>query len=197
MRFLVLGAGSLGSYLGAMFLEGGADVSFLVRPERAAELAERGLVIKLPDRDIRRSVRTMLAAQIDGCYEVVLLACKTYDLESAMEAVAPALGQHSVILPVLNGINHIATLAERFGRGRVLGGVSNIAAARSPEGEVIRLPGTAGTAIFGELTGKPTARCEAIERALIAGGVASRVSDCIIAEIWLKSALPRSPRSRP
>ena len=49
MRFLLLGAGSQGSYFGGLLLQGGADVSFLVRPERAAELAERGLVIKLPE----------------------------------------------------------------------------------------------------------------------------------------------------
>ena len=127
MRFLVLGAGSQGSYFGAMLQQGGADVGFLVRPKRAAELAERGLVIKLSDRDIRQPVRTLLADRIDGRFDIVLLTCKTYDLESAIEAVAPAMGEHSALLPILNGINHIASLTDRFGRDRVLGGLSNIA----------------------------------------------------------------------
>jgi 2-dehydropantoate 2-reductase len=203
MRFLVLGAGSLGSYFGGMLLKGGAEVDFLVRPRRAAELAERGLVIKLPDRQICRPVRTLLADQIDGHYDVVLLACKSYDLDGAMEALAPALGEHSAVLPVLNGINHIATLAGRFGRDRVIGGVSNIAAARSPEGEVIRLPGTAGTTIFGELTGTSTARCNDIQQAFAAAGLPSRISDRIIAEMWLKlfgfaaiAAIATLPRAR-
>jgi 2-dehydropantoate 2-reductase len=186
MRFLVLGAGSLGSYFGSMLLQGGADISFLVRPKRAAELAEQGLVIKLPDGHIRQRVTTLLAGQIDGRYDVVLLACKTYDLESAIEAVAPALGEDSAILPVLNGIGHITTLAARFGRDRVLGGLTNVAAARSPEGEVIRLPGTLGTTIFGELTGTHTARCDDIQRAFAAGGVPTHISDSIIAEMWVK-----------
>ena len=186
MRFLVLGAGSLGSYFGGMLLQGGADISFLVRPKRAAELAEQGLVIKLPDGHIRQRVRTLLAGQIDGRYDVVFLACKTYDLESAIEAVAPALGEDSAILPVLNGIGHITTLADRFGRDRVLGGLTNVAAARSPEGEVIRLPGTLGTTIFGELTGTRTARCADIQHAFAAGGVPTEISDSIIAEMWVK-----------
>jgi 2-dehydropantoate 2-reductase len=186
MRFLVLGAGSQGSYFGGMLLQGGTDVSFLVHRARAAELAERRLVIKRPDRDIRQPVRALLAGQIDGRYDVVLLTCKTYDLGSAIEAVAPALGEHSVILPIQNGINHLAVLTDRFGRDRVLGGLSNVAAARSPEGEVILLPGTAGTMVFGELTGTHTARCDEIERAFAAGGVPSRISDDIIAEMWLK-----------
>jgi len=186
MRFLVLGAGSQGSYFGGMLLQGGADVSFLVRPERAAELAERGLVIKLPDGEIRQRVRALLAGEIDGRYDVVLLACKTYDLGSAIEAVAPALGERSAILPIQNGINHIEVLVDRFSRDRVLGGLSNVAAARSPDGEVIWLPGTAGTLIFGELTGAHTTRCDEIELTFAAGGVPGRISEHIIAEMWLK-----------
>ena len=186
MRFLVLGAGSLGSFFGAMLREGGADVSFIVRPKRAAELAASGLVINLPDRQIRQQVRTLLAGQIEDHYDIVLLTCKSYDLESAMEAVAPAVGDGSAVLPVLNGINHITALTDRFGQDRVLGGLSNVAAARSLEGEVNRLPGTAGTTIFGELTGASTARCEAIRRTFSASGVPSQISDHIIAEMWLK-----------
>ena len=186
MRFLVLGAGSQGGYFGGMLLQGGADVSFLVRPKRAVELAESGLVIKLSERQIRQPVKTSLAGEIDGAYDVVLLTCKTYDLGSAIEAVAPAVGQHSAILPILNGINHITILADRFGRDRVLGGLSNIATARSPEGEVIRLPGTAGTTIFGELAGTETARCGEIHAAFSAGGLPNRISDRIVTEMWLK-----------
>jgi 2-dehydropantoate 2-reductase len=186
MRFLVLGAGSQGGYFGGMLLQGGADVSFLVRPNRAAELAERGLIISLSDRRIRQPVKTLLAGQIESGYDVVLLTCKTYDLASAMEAVAPAVGEHSAVFPILNGINHMTVLADRFGRDRVLGGLSNVAAARSPEGEVVRLPGTAGTTIFGELTGTHTARCDEIQRAFSAASLPSRISDSIIAEMWLK-----------
>jgi 2-dehydropantoate 2-reductase len=186
MRFLVLGAGSLGGYLGAMLLKGGAEVAFLVRPARATQLAERGLVVRLADGELRRPVRTLLAGGIDGRYDVVLLACKTYDLDSAADAVAPALGEASAVLPVLNGLGHIDFLAGRLGRGRVLGGVSNIAAARSPEGEVIPLLGPEGTLVFGELDGTQTARCREIRQAFEASGVPCRISADIIAEMWVK-----------
>jgi 2-dehydropantoate 2-reductase len=46
VRFLIVGAGALGGYYGGMLLKGGADVTFLVRPERAAQLTERGLIVK-------------------------------------------------------------------------------------------------------------------------------------------------------
>ena len=186
MRFLVLGAGSQGSYFGGTLLEGGADVTFLVRPPRVIELTESGLVIRLPDRQIRRPVRTSLAGQIDAAYDCVLLTCKTYDLEGAIEAVTPAVGGHSVVLPILNGLNHLTKLTRRFGRDCVLGGVSNVATARTPEGEVIQLPGTSGTVVFGELTGELSPRCEQIQNAFVAGGASSRMSDSIITEMWLK-----------
>ena len=70
MRYLILGAGALGGYFGAMLTKGGADITFLVRPARAAQLKRDGLVVKTQDGDellssqdcsakpIRRDVRT-------------------------------------------------------------------------------------------------------------------------------------------
>ncbi|HEY0418395.1 MAG TPA: 2-dehydropantoate 2-reductase N-terminal domain-containing protein, partial [Acetobacteraceae bacterium] len=52
MRILVLGAGGIGGYFGGRAAAGGADVSFLVRPRRAAQLAANGLVIKSPTGDL-------------------------------------------------------------------------------------------------------------------------------------------------
>src|SRR5438045_2826949 len=84
MRFLILGAGGLGGYYGGMLLKGGAEVTFLVRTRRAAQLATRGLVIKNPAGDFRTPVKTLLAGEIDHHFDLVLLACKAYDLRSAI-----------------------------------------------------------------------------------------------------------------
>jgi 2-dehydropantoate 2-reductase len=100
MRFLILGTGGLGGYYGGMLLKGGADVAFLVRPRRAAQLAARGLVVKNPEGDFACPVKTLIGGAVDGPYDVVLLACKAYDLDGAIEAIAPAIGPHSAILPV-------------------------------------------------------------------------------------------------
>ncbi len=55
MRMLVVGAGAIGGYFGGRMLQAGRDVTFLVRPRRAAELASAGLVIKSPNGDPRNS----------------------------------------------------------------------------------------------------------------------------------------------
>ena len=120
MRYLVLGAGALGGYFGGMLLKGGADVTFLVRPARAAQLRRDGLVVKTQDGgELRIQAKTIQQGQVDGPYDVVLLCCKAYDLDGAMAAIAPAMGEQSVILPLLNGVRHIDALTERFGPGRV------------------------------------------------------------------------------
>ena len=91
MRFLIVGAGGLGGYYGGMLVKGGADVAFLVRPRRQALLAARGLVINSADGDFLSPVKTLLAGEINGPYDVVLLACKAYDLDGAIAAIAPRL----------------------------------------------------------------------------------------------------------
>jgi 2-dehydropantoate 2-reductase len=186
MRYLVLGAGAIGGYFGGMLLRGGADLSFMVRPKRAAQLAERGLVVKAPGGDIACPVRTMLSGEVDGHYDVVLLACKAYDLDNAMEAIAPTLGSESVVLPFQNGINHISILVNRFGAHRVLGGKTLANCWLSPEGDVIRRAGNPDQTSFGELTGERSMRCEEIRRSLAAGGAARTVSENIVGELWAK-----------
>ena len=73
MRFLVLGAGAIGGYFGGKLQKGGAAVTFLVRPGRAAQLAAQGLVLQAQDAEIRAPVSTVLAGQIDNSYDVILL----------------------------------------------------------------------------------------------------------------------------
>ena len=162
MRVLVLGAGALGGYFGGKLQKSGIDVAFLVRPRRAAQLADRGLVLKAQDGDIRLPARTIRAGHVDGAYDVVLLCCKAYDLEEAMAAVAPAVGPGTAVLPVLNGIRHVAALVERFGASQVLGGVTGVNAVLEPGGDVVQSPARIDMTALGELTGERSTRCAEI-----------------------------------
>ena len=129
MRTLVVGAGAIGGYFGGRLLEAKRDVTFLVRPRRAAELAASGLTIRSKFGDATLpSPPTVLAENLRDTFDLVLLSCKSYDLESAMDSFAPAVGPQTVILPLLNGMRHLDVLDARFGRERVLGGWCLIAA---------------------------------------------------------------------
>src|SRR6478672_620456 len=187
MRYLVLGAGALGGYFGGMLLKGGADVTFLVRPARAAQLRRDGLVVKTQDGgELRLQVKTIQQGQIDGPYDVVLLCCKAYDLDGAMAAIAPAMDDHSVILPLLNGVRHIDVLKDRFGAQRVLGGLTVINAALMPDGTIQQSQLRINITAIGELDGRVSPRCTAIKTALEAGGIPVQLSENIIAGMWTK-----------
>jgi 2-dehydropantoate 2-reductase len=187
MRYLVLGAGALGGYFGGMLLKGGADVTFLVRPARAAQLRRDGLVVKTQDGgELRIQAKTIQQGQVDGPYDVVLLCCKAYDLDGAMAAIAPAMGEQSVILPLLNGVRHIDALTERFGPGRVLGGLTVINAALMADGTIQQSQVRINLHAIGEFDGRTSPRCTAIKTALEAGGIPIQVSDSILAGMWMK-----------
>lgn len=187
MRFLVLGAGALGGYFGGMLIKGGADVTFLVRPARAAQLQRDGLVVKNQDGgELRTTVRTVRQGQVDGTYDVVLLSCKAYDLEGAMDAIAPAIDEQSVIVPVLNGVRHIEVLTERFGRGRVLGGLTVINAALMQDGTIQQSQVRVNITAIGELDGRLSSRCMAIKAVLEAGGISVQVTENIMVMMWEK-----------
>jgi 2-dehydropantoate 2-reductase len=184
-RFLVLGAGAVGGYFGGCLADAEADVTFLVRPARAALLSERGLVIESPIGDLRLPVRVMTADTLNGVFDTVLLTAKAYDLEQAIEAIRPAVGPGTAILPVLNGLGHLDRLDGAFGPERVLGGVAYIAAVLTAEGTIRHLNRVHGIA-FGERSGAVSRRIEAIARAFAATPVNASISDNILLDMWEK-----------
>ena len=108
MRILVVGAGAIGGYFGGRLLQAGRDVTFLVRPRRAGELAAAGLVIKSPDGDVTlKNPPTVQADKLTEKFDVVLLSCKAFDLDDAIKSFAPAVGPHTAIIPLLNGMLHL------------------------------------------------------------------------------------------
>ncbi|PXW23860.1 2-dehydropantoate 2-reductase [Paraburkholderia caballeronis] len=139
MKILVLGAGALGGYYGARLIEAGANVTFAVRAGRASQLDRDGLVVTSPLGDFSRPVQTMLAGDDRGPFDVVLLACKAYDLDAAIGTIAPAVGPATTILPLLNGLAVYDRLDAVFGRPRVMGGVSYIATTLDPSGAIRHL----------------------------------------------------------
>jgi 2-dehydropantoate 2-reductase len=185
MRILVLGAGAIGGYFGGRLAEAGADVTFLVRPQRERRLAEHGLVVKSSAGDIARKVETVLAGGIKAPYDAVLLTCKAYDLDAALDAIAPAVGPKSVVIPMLNGLLHLDTLTRRFGRERVMGGGCYIGAMLSPEGHVIQM-GDLHVLTFGELDGTHSARARAIAAEFQKGKFNTFLSERIVPEMWEK-----------
>jgi len=162
MRVLVLGAGALGGYLGGRLLEAGGDVTFLVRPARAAELARDGLMIESPFGDITMPVKTIAAEDLTPGWDVILLGCKAYDLADAIATIRPGVDARTAILPVLNGLSHVETLQREFGAAHVLGGLCKIQATLTASGIVRQLNDWRWLS-FGEMDGAMSQRVMALE----------------------------------
>lgn len=188
MKILVLGAGAVGGYFGGRMAEAGADVSFFVRERRAGQLAKDGLVVKSAFGDIQMPVKTYTDGQVDQVFDVVVLTNKSYDLDSSMDAIAPAVGPNSAVLPLLNGLAHYDALDARFGAERVIGGLCHLAATLTGEGEIHHLNQLHSVTV-GERGGETSPRCQSIADLLAKTPVHVRLSPDIAQDGWEKLVL--------
>jgi 2-dehydropantoate 2-reductase len=189
MRILVVGAGAIGGYFGGRLLQAGRDVTFLVRPRRQAQLAKTGLVIRSRFGDATLPAPpTVTADALRQPFDLILLSCKSYDLKSAADSFAPAVGPNTAMLPFLNGMGHMDYLAERFGAAAVLGGQCVISVTLDGDGHVLHLNDTHGLS-FGEQNGETSPRAEAIAATFSGANFESRLSKTILREMWEKWVL--------
>ena len=174
MRILIVGAGAVGGYFGGRLAQAGRDVTFLVRPTRAKQLARDGLRIISPHGDAVLTPKLITAEEIDTPYDVVFLSVKAYALEAAMNDFAAAVGPESMIFPVLNGMRHIDILTNRFGEHEVIGGVCLVASEIDDQGRIVQLADIQQLA-YGEINGETTPRLKTLDATLQGAGFDARL----------------------
>src|SRR5262245_55613751 len=118
MKIVILGAGALGTVLGAHLARAGEDVTLLARGQRAAYLQEHGATITgLVDFTV--PVRVVTDPQQVQAANVLIVTVKTYDMDAALASV-----QHlhvASVLSIQNGVLKNEQLAQTFGWEKVLG----------------------------------------------------------------------------
>jgi 2-dehydropantoate 2-reductase len=187
MKILALGAGGIGGYFGGRLAQAGADITFLVRPRRRERLERDGLVVLSPLGDFALPVKTVLAEELRAGYDVILFTCKAYDLDSAMDAVAPAVAGGATVVPMLNGIAHFDRLDARFGRDRVMGGTCQINVMLRKDGTVFHAD-PLQRLIFGERDKAKSARAQAFADELARTKIDWKLSPDIEQDLWEKIA---------
>jgi 2-dehydropantoate 2-reductase len=188
MRILVVGAGAVGGYFGGRLAQAGREVTFLVREKRAEILRVQGLqIVSQAHGDFTVHPKAITAAQIESPYDIVLVSVKSYDLAAAIRDFAPAVGPKTAIIPVLNGMQHMDVLAQRFGNA-VLGGVCYVATEVDSQGRIVQLASFQGLT-YGELDGTKSPRIEAVHKALSGAGFDAKISREISRAMWEKWVL--------
>lgn len=181
MRILIVGAGATGGAFGSRLIEAGRDVTFLVRPARAAALRRDGLRFTDPAGTRTLDVAALTADELAAApqvFDLVILTVKAPALDAAIADLRPAVGEGTVVLPILNGMAHMDRLEAAFGP-RVLGALAMIVATLD-DGAVVQMTDWCAMTIG---DGAPD-----VARALDVPGIRLTVSDDVAGALWAKWA---------
>jgi len=165
-KIAVLGAGAIGSSVGADLTRAGHDVTIVDQwPAQVEALKAEGLTIRMPDEELRVPVRALHLCDLASAnleFDIVLLAVKSNDHRWLAELIRPYLRSDGVLVGVQNGMND-DSLASILGRERVVGCVVELSAEIFTPGQVKRNT-THQTTWFavGELDGFYTPRVQEI-----------------------------------
>jgi 2-dehydropantoate 2-reductase len=185
---LVVGAGSIGGLFGGRLAQAGRDVAFLVRAARAEQLRRDGLQIVSPVGNATVRPKLLASKDIHDAFDVVFLSVKAYSLESAISDFAPAVSDRTMILPILNGMKHMDTLAAHFGARAVIGGACKAATMLDKQGRIVQLTKLQDLA-YGEMDGSRSERVSRLDEFMQGAGFDARISPSIALEMWQKWTL--------
>jgi 2-dehydropantoate 2-reductase len=161
MRIAIMGTGGTGGFFGARLAQAGFDVTFIARGAHLQALRAHGLRLQGPnDEFVVSPVRATDNPAEVGTADVILFCVKAYDAQSAAHVIKPMLGANTVIIPVLNGVDHIETIGSIVGAEHVVGGTVRISSSIVAPG-IIQWAWVVELA-FGEMSGGASARCDAI-----------------------------------
>jgi 2-dehydropantoate 2-reductase len=134
MKHAILGAGAIGGLVGTALASLGGDVTMLVRPEKLASYP-RNLLLERPAGSGSITAPAKAVAELTDTVDVLWIATKTYQLQTALEAVKALPGY---VIPLLNGVDHIAALRARFGDEHVVPATIAVEAEKIAPGRFIQ-----------------------------------------------------------
>ncbi len=186
MRILVMGTGGIGGYFGGRLAHGGADVAFVARGPHLEALRTGGLRVASPLGDLHLPrVRAGDDPAALGPADLVLVAVKLWDTDSAVRALAPVVRDGTAVVSFQNGVQKDGVLRHAFGAGAVMGGLAYISATIEAPG-LIRHTGRLARLAFGEFDGTRSARAEALLAACERGGIEASIPADVRRATWEK-----------
>ena len=133
LRHAILGAGGVGGLVGAALAKSGESVTLILRPEVLLNYPPE-LSLESPFGSF--SVPVERATEVSEPFDVLWIAVKATHLDDALNSVKNA-EQIGAIVPLLNGIDHVALLRSLFGHDRVVPGTIGVESERAAPGKII------------------------------------------------------------
>jgi 2-dehydropantoate 2-reductase len=188
MKLMFVGAGAVGGYFGGRLIQSGHDVSFLVRANRAGQIERNGLRISSPLGDYTTMPRYHMLDGIDPDTDVAIFSCKAYDLARMVDELSARLPARSLILPLLNGLEHYQLLDAVFGADRILGGLCHIGATLTDDGEILH-SNTLQFFAYGPRSESQRQVCSALDANIRHTSFSPKLSPNIMWDAWEKYAM--------
>lgn len=186
MRIAVMGSGGMGGYFGGLLARAGKDVTFVARGAHLAAIRAQGLTVRSAQAgDFSVQVPAIDDPATIGEVDLVLFCVKTYDLESAAQQIRPLIGDHTLVLPVQNGIESPDRIARIVGPAHVLGGVSYVGASIQSPGVIVQA-GISGKLLYGELTAGTSSRAAQLLATFQEAGIQAEHHSNIRTAMWEK-----------
>ena len=184
MKILVLGVGGIGGFFGSHLHNAGEDITFLVRKQRKTIILNKGIKIKSGFGNISINPKLITKEELNPIYDIILLACKSYNLDEAINDLKPLKNQ-GIIIPLLNGQTHLQKISRFFNEKNVYGGVAYISS-NVDKHNVIHQIGKNKKIIFGSCSGKNSDLIKDFLQSCKKTKFDSELSDNISQEIWEK-----------
>lgn len=186
MKFAIFGTGGVGGYFGGRLAQAGQDVTFIARGAHLTVIREAGLRVESISGDFTIHPASVTdSPQSLGVVNVVILAVKAWQLSEALEQLPSLLGADTVILPLLNGMEHMDVLQERFAN-HLIGGLCRISVFIGAPG-LIKHVGVPPYIAFGELDNSKSERVESLHEIFSASqGITAELPADIAAAMWEK-----------
>jgi 2-dehydropantoate 2-reductase len=185
MRIGVMGAGAVGAYFGAKLAAAGHDLAFIARGEHLGAMTQQGLRVISPNGNLHIKSAVFAADPTDaGIVDMILFCVKSYDTETAAQALGPMIGDHTTILSLQNGVDNPEKIARKWGEQRTLAGVVYIAGQISTPGVMLHSAG--GKIIFGQLDGGANETTNSVAQTLVGADITSELSHDIQKVQWIK-----------
>jgi len=181
----VVGPGGVGGLVGAVLTRAGHPVVYVARPDTAAALTAGGIEVtsaRFGDFHVPAAAEPRLTAPVDVC----VVAAKATALDAALDGVPAEVLGAGLVLPLLNGVDHMAALRERFPAARVLAGAIRVESTRVAPGRIVHTSPFCAVELAGDDT--PGARLETLADQLRAAGIDATVGDSEAAVLWNKLA---------
>ncbi len=187
MKIAIFGTGGVGGYFGGRLAQSGRDVTFLARGKHLNAIRENGLQIESADGNFTiHPAKATDSTESIGAVDLILLATKAWQLEEAISQMQPLLGEKTVILPLLNGMEHMDKLITAFGTQHVIGGLCRISVFISSPG-VIRHVGVKPYIAYGEWDHSQSERLQSIHSVFTAiPGIIAEIPTNIHTTMWEK-----------